>query len=441
MKLEKIISILRRLKLDSWSVLFEERRSCSLFLTHRAVETSIDALRTEATVTVYKRYGKEIGDARFIISSDDEAELVAKVKDALLLTAYAKKPAYPLPVRQTYSRVQLADPAIVRAFSAGKEEALVLKTWNLIDRAFTRERGMLLNSAELDLGQVSLTVANSAGLRATSSSTGLFVECIFTAFQGADKRRREQESLAATTVSRLSDFDAANFVRHHCIRSRDVLAAKNFTGVQHGKILLAEDALRDFWSPQLDVNPVVFHAAAAAAYKKLSRYELGKKVTANASFSIASNPAVPFNPASSVFDADGVASKPVTLIDKGVFVNHFGPQRYAHYLGVPATGGLGAIELSSGSERLASLLSDGCLEIVAFSSFSPNSMSGDFSAEIRLAYLHARGKKIPIRAAMFSGNLFQMLDAMRASKERVLVDRYHGPAAVRFDKNVTVSGF
>jgi predicted Zn-dependent protease len=79
-------------------------------------------------------------------------------------------------------------------------------------------------------------------------------------------------------------------------------------------------------------------------------------------------------------------------------------------------------------------------KLSASGSFVPNALSGDFSAEIRLGYLYKNGKRIPIRGAMFTGNLFAMLDTMRMDGELHLA-RYKGPAVVRFDAGCHVAGF
>ncbi len=124
-----------------------------------------------------------------------------------------------------------------------------------------------------------------------------------------------------------------------------------------------------------------------------------------------------------------------------MFTEYLGSQRFSHYLGVKPTGAVGATRLSPGVESEKKLLSDGVLEIVAFSSFSPNSLSGDFSAEVRLAYRHAKGKRIPINHVMFTGNVFKMLDSMRASSETIEMNGYVGPRHVRFDDGASVNGF
>ena len=84
------------------------------------------------------------------------------------------------------------------------------------------------------------------------------------------------------------------------------------------------------------------------------------------------------------------------------------------------------------------------IEIIAFSSFTPNSISGDFSAEIRLGYHVSKDKegnikRKPFKGGMFTGNVFKVVKNMSLSKEIKQISGYRGPAAVLFD-NAIVSG-
>ena len=379
--------------------------------------------------------------ARFTIFSDDEQELKEKVRDALIICSTAKKQAWPLPKKQAYSAVALADEKIAAAFRKGATEDVNLALWKRIRGAARKEKGVNISAAELHLRKARSIVRNSEGVDAASIRTDLFIEAIFTSFSGAGKGRREQEFHASQTVGRLAEFDSVRFVKEYSQLARDVLRAERFERVQESGIVLTGEALREFWAPNLDLNPVVFHAGAQVKYRGLSRYDVGKRITNNARVSISSNPLVPFNPGSSRFDFDGVASQRVAIIEKGVVRKYFASQRYAYYLRVRPTGGLGVIELLSGKEPSSRLMDRHIVEIVSFSSFSPNSVSGDFSAEIRLGYLHADGKRIPVRAAMLSGNVFAMLDAMRMSRERMVAEKYSGPMTVRFDDGCRLAGF
>ncbi len=427
-----------RLKPDDWKLIYRDERRRGLFLANEEkTETSSSSRRASADITVYRRYGSLLGDATFTLF--DEQEFATKLRDALAICATAKKEAYPLPRKRPIPRIPLSDGRIAAAFRDGTEGRLLRSVWLRLRNAYRKERGVRLSAAELHLTRATTRIIASGGVDVTSESTSLSVELVLTSF-GVGTKRDEQEFLAARTVNRVADLEVASFMREAARQARDILVAHRFSSVQEGGIVLTGEALRDFWSPELALNPVTFHCLARAKHLGLARYDRGSPMTTNERFTLLSDPLLPYNPASNPFDQDGSPSNRVTLVENGFVKRLAASQRYAHYLSVPVTGGLGAIRLAPGKECADALLSDGVIEVVAFSSFSPNTMSGDFSAEIRLGYLHQDGKRIPIRAAMLSGNVFAMLDGYRPSAEETERERYAGPKAVRFDAGVTLCG-
>jgi predicted Zn-dependent protease len=107
-----------------------------------------------------------------------------------------------------------------------------------------------------------------------------------------------------------------------------------------------------------------------------------------------------------------------------------------------ATGAFGNLTVAPGQAPIAALraASDGAVyEVVAFSSFSPDPISGDFVSEIKLGYRHdAKGTR-PIKGGSLSGNLFEALGDARFSRETYSDGTYYGPAALRF-ASLTISG-
>jgi len=152
---------------------------------------------------------------------------------------------------------------------------------------------------------------------------------------------------------------------------------------------------------------------------------------------IASNPHLPLGLLSAPVDEEGTPLRPVELIRNGVFVQHLASERYAQYLQVPVTGSLGNIQISPGATREQHLRGYNYMEIISFSWFSPNPFSGDFSAEIRLAYHWVNGKKTPVRGGTFTGNMFKNILSARFSKETTQKGSYYGPRTVLF-KGATV---
>ncbi len=437
MNINRVLKVLKSMKLDAWSVLFQEQQRSTLHLTTKGeIETNIDSVRKQAEVVIYRNFKKQMGDAKFTLFTDDEKEIKRKVKDALVICSTAKKEAWPLPGKQRYGTVDTADPAIVKAFKNGSAEKLNLSLWNRMKNAVKKERGVRMNHAELHLTHTKNRIANSKGLNGRSEATELFVEAIVTALG-----KEENEFHNVALVGRARDFKPDAFVKETAVQARDVVRAAKMTTIQDEGILLSGTALRDFWAPDLTHNAVVYHANAQAKHRNLSYQEPGKRLTWNEGFSLKSNPFLAFNPASGRFDNEGNASKEVSIIEQGVCQDFFASQRYAHYLKISPTGALGAIQIDPGTERAASLRTKGAIEIVSFSSFVPNSLSGDFSAEIRLGYRYEKGKRIPVKGAMFTGNIFKMLDHMRLSKEEMELARYKGPSLIRFDAGAHLAGF
>jgi predicted Zn-dependent protease len=70
-------------------------------------------------------------------------------------------------------------------------------------------------------------------------------------------------------------------------------------------------------------------------------------------------------------------------------------------------------------------------EIVAFSSFNPDPVTGDFVSEVKLGYRHDARGVTPIKGGSLSGNLFDALADVRFSRETYTDGTYHGPAALR----------
>jgi hypothetical protein len=69
MNAKKIAATLTALKLDGWHLTLSRQERCTLHTTtNEAIETSIDALREEAHITIYKKFGKQIGNASFVPS-------------------------------------------------------------------------------------------------------------------------------------------------------------------------------------------------------------------------------------------------------------------------------------------------------------------------------------------------------------------------------------
>jgi PmbA protein len=201
---------------------------------------------------------------------------------------------------------------------------------------------------------------------------------------------------------------------------------------------LRDGGTSDFW------QPFRFHLSAEAAYRKLSRFAPGRSITsgrlAGEPLRLASDPTIRYGRASAPFDRDGLALRRVPLVEAGRLARYWATKEYADYLGVEATGALTNIDVPAGRTPERDLLGDGpVLEVVSFSWFNPDFVTGDFSCEIRLGYERRRGAARPVKGGAVQGNLFAAFRRAQFAREVDWFGTYHGPRAIRFER-LTVAG-
>lgn len=418
----------------AWKILISDITRYNLYFTKNfQPESSLSSKRKNIEITVYKNFEEEIGESSFNItclgnldSISDIKNIKKKIDEALLLCDYSRKPYYTLPRKQKMNRVKLA------SFKNPEKYFAVLL--EKIKKELRRYKDIKLNSLEFHTSIETTGIINSSDVDASQKSSHFMVEMTITAKKGS----KEQEFVAIKHLSTLN-LNVKQFVEENVKIARDILNS-TLPETFKGAVMISGYAVSEFFSPLLSLNPLVMHASAKMEFMKLSRYKLGMDITENINcekINLTLNPLIDLNPSSSSFDDDGVASKITPIIKEGRFIKHFASKQYADYLGVEATGAMGCVEISPGVKSLRSLTSKKpIVEIIAFSSFVPNSISGDFSAEIRLGYMYKKDKtklkKIPFKGGMFTGNVFDLIKNTYFSKEIKGAAGYKGPIAVLF---------
>jgi PmbA protein len=183
------------------------------------------------------------------------------------------------------------------------------------------------------------------------------------------------------------------------------------------------------------------HSSASSVYARLSRFAMGELVYLGQEpkgdlLTLASDARLPFGVQSYRFDADGLPARRVPLIEDGVLKAYTATQRYAQYLGVPATGRAGTAEITPGSTPMAELLdaSEPVLHAVAFSSANTETVTANFGMELRMAYLVGPDGTRPVTGGSVTGNLFEAMANARFSSEATQETSFVGPRAIRFEE-------
>jgi predicted Zn-dependent protease len=183
--------------------------------------------------------------------------------------------------------------------------------------------------------------------------------------------------------------------------------------------------------------------SARSKFSQLSKWEIGESIfrgeVRGDPLTVWATRQLPYGTQSNIFDDEGLPAQRVLLVEDNVLRTFTAGQRYADYLSLPPTGAFGNIEVPPGRTAQTELLAAPHVEIVSFSWFNPNPITGDFSTEIRLGYVVDQNGRRPFRGGLLIGNVLDALADVCWSSETEFIGNYLGPAAARF-ASLTVAG-
>jgi len=418
-------------KVSDWKIKIRKVIKNNLYVSLDSEEDFLTSERFNIDLTIYRRYNGKLGECTTTLTHFDETYLQQKINDALVVCSNTKKKAYKLPEKQEIPKVKIADPIIVSAVKKGTINKNIRKLSSEFMQNFKRAKGVKLNGHEIFCEYVQLNIMNSNGLDISTEGTKMYAELVIT----ANKGKNEQEYVPRILARRLKDIDVKALSKKYINYAKDILKSKKPKEFK-GAVVLSQDALEEFFSPAQSPNPLVVHCSAKLKFLGMSRYEKNKIITfpMNDKIDLVNDPLVDYNIASIPFDADGIPAKKLKLWDNSVFKEYIAQKKYADYIKEKPSGPLGVINIEPGTAKSKELFKGRVYEIVAFSSFVPNDLSGDFAAEIRLGYVHFRGKKTPFKGGMFIGNVFNLVSRIILSKDQITGPGYIGPNHVRFEE-------
>ncbi|MBR6399563.1 MAG: TldD/PmbA family protein, partial [Lachnospiraceae bacterium] len=215
---------------------------------------------------------------------------------------------------------------------------------------------------------------------------------------------------------------------------RDRLTTKKTPALGTSTIALTTDAALEVY--QYFANRM----SCGYKYQGLSDYEIGEPVIRDAEGDALTVTARAFLPNSSgncPFDPEGAPVRDLTII-KDTRAEHFwGSRQFASYLGVSDSFIAGNFEVAGGEKTSSELLSGDFLEIVEFSDFQVDAMTGSIAGEIRLGYLHRGGEVMIVSGGSVSGNMHEAGRGLHFSRETVQYDNYIIPAVTILTLTVT----
>ena len=433
--LNKIVDALKKRKdLAGWTVRHIVTRGTQVYAVPKGIEARravdgerfvLDVLRqTKGPAVPAGTAGVGSGDATLLPGGDVEGA----IDQATLVAGLVSNPVHGLPAPASLPDVPLID-ADLQKDPAGVMQAVMERT----RAAAAKDPAVQLTAAECFSELRTTHLVNSRGIDAGQEQTRVDVEFVLKARQG----EREAETFAEMTRRRVSDLDIEAAIEQRVRHTLDLLVAKPPASRQ-GAVVLQNQALAIFMAGDQGEGSVLRTLGSAAAkYAKVSNWEIEKSVfrgeVKGDPLTVWANRAMPFGTASDRFDEEGLPAQRVELIRDNELVTFAAGQRYADYLGLTPTGDFGGVELPAGKTPASALLAEPYIEVVQFSWFNPDTITGDFATEIRLGYLVENGKRTPFKGGQLVGNYLDALADVRWSAETAFFGNYLGPQTARFN--------
>lgn len=428
----KIKDILNSLKVSAYKILENKISSEEMFFIKKDLDMTRSKEVHSFKVTVYKDFEEDNKKYRGASTFDihptmGEKDIIEIIKDNYFAAGFVKNKYFNLPQRSKKKSIDI----IVSEFSK-----MNLIDWmQRLSEALYKEDNMEnggINSAEIFLSKVYKRIINSEGIDVNFETYNGMIE--FITFWKAE------EEIELYKMLNFSDFDPKyieDSVKEMLLLSKERSEARSMVSSGKYKVILKDDAVKEV------LKYYTYNSNAEAVYNEISDLKVGgvvqgKNVTGDL-VSLSLDPNLENSIYSAPYDDDGVTLEKVNIYDKGILNKYHGDFRHSFYLKTESTGNIKNVVFGGGSKCIEDMKKDPYLELVSFSDFQLDILTGDFGGEIRLGFLFDGQNKVTFTGGSVAGNIKNVQNKMCLSKELQKSDGFVGPEAIEmFD--VTVAG-
>ena len=421
--LETIIRLLKEAETDGWEVTDTVTEGWEFyFIKHKLDQNRIRNVE-HLTVNVFKKFDEYLGNAKTEIPvTATEAEARHMIDLLIAEAQLVKNPVYSLnePDGEALSPAECPDiRTIAKDF---------LEVMNDLPETATED----INSYEVFVNANRTRFLNSNGIDVTSVYPTSMLEVVVNA-------RKESHEIELYRLYHSGTCD------------REALKQEISETLQYGK-----DRLAAVHTPNLGKFPVVFSTDAgreiydyfitrmstAMKYRKLSNWEIGKPIAEEVrgdKVTIKALRTLENSSENQAYDREGAKVRDLLILDQNVPVQYFGSRQFSQYLGVKDSFIPGNFMAEGGTKGAEELRSGNYLEIVEFSDFQVETMTGAIAGEIRLGYLHEGDRLTIVSGGSVSGTMNDFVKEMYLSKELKQYNNMLIPAVTRLEQ-VSVTG-
>ena len=413
--------------IDGWHIMDKKTSSQELFY----IKQNVDMMRSKDVhhfdVTVYKNFeadGEKYkgSSTTKIAPTMNEEEIIEALNEAAYAATFVKNAYYPL--------VSKTNNGLVKTHSAMKEKSLQAWLPEFTSAIFKSDipEENALNSAELFLNKNDYRISNSEGVDVTYDNFDIHLEFI----TNWKSEKEEVELFRNMNFSEYQPQQIADEVKTMIEFSKKRSQALLTPSLKDFNVLLTGGPVKEF------LSYYVAHSNVQSIYEEISTFKIGDSIQGESiigdKISITLDPLLKNSSYSRPIDADGLPLKKIEIINEGILKNYYGNTRYSHYLNLEATGNIKNVVVNNGSKSIEEMKSKPYLELVEFSDFQMDILTGNFAGEIRLG-LYFDGKTVkPVTTGSISGNIKTVQENIFLSKETYQENNYFGPKTLQLPK-------
>ncbi len=420
--LNRLLNILKASGADAWEVTDTQEKGWEFYLIRHALDQNRCKELESFRVKVYKKFDDCLGSAAAPVPADaDEAEM-KRIIDGLCQDAtYVRNPFYTLNKPEQGNRTYGAQAETVDLKAISGD---FLRTIAEVPETDTED----LNSCEIFVSEKRVRFLNSEGIDVTTIYPSSMVEAVI----NARKEGREIELYrmyeSGTCDREQLTRDLTETMRY----GRDRLNTVPTPALGKADLVLSTSDSCSVY------EYFIWRLSAGMVYRGISDWKIGDEA-APENMTVRTAVFLPNSSENGIYDSEGARIRDMTLIDRGKAVHYWGSRQFSQYLGLEDSFIANNFEVTGGKETAAEIRGGDYLEVVEFSDFQVDDVTGDIAGEIRLGYLHQGGKTVAVSGGSVSGNMNELVKQMRFSTESRQFDTLRIPAVTRLN-GATVTG-
>ena len=422
---DRLISLLKASGVHAWEVADTEKLGWEFyFIRHRLDQNRMKNVR-HVQLKVYETTDgcKTLGSASAEVPLDaSDGELKALIKDLSYRASLVKNAYYTLNPPETAAApdVKIDLKAIAGAY---------LKTLSSLPETATED----INSYEIFVSEVKKRLC---------TSTGTDVSCVYPASMtevivNARRDGHEIELYRSLDSGECDEKTLRETLENAMKQGRDRLVAVPTPNFGKVDVLFSSDEALEIYEYFLTrLNP-------AMIFRRFSDWEVGKPISGDLQGDKPTVRTLKTLPGSSKnldFDDEGARVRDEILMEAGVPRCITGGRMFSCLMGLRNTFMPTNVVYEGGTKTEDELRQGEYLEVVEFSDFQVDPITGDVFGELRLGYHHdGKGNVTPVTGGSVSGDLGEYLKTMTFSRESAQKDSEVYPRFTRL-KNVTFAG-